>query len=669
LKIVGRNFYTLVFVVTLSHPVFAAPCLDGTPETVIFYVNGIDNDPRKALESTVKLSRKVRDFIAENPLQAGCLQSVRLAYNHNELLFLDLFESARQILSEEEIPLFWRILSRLVPAPVLLLPIFTDAILSIDLISYVIDDDLQEHVRQYQAEITERGRKIVAVAHSQGNLYANQAYHFLSSSERNNFSIVAVATPADRVAGSVPGVEPYTTLEEDFIHFIPGALSPNTSNNEDCGSSWDCHAFVNSYLNGSVSGPQILSDIVAAISTFPPENEPTANSWPMFQHDAYHTGRSPVPGPQDATRQWEFVFDNVTPDFGFLQIPVVDRDGTIYIGSGTQGSGNLYAITPVGSLKWKSPPLEAAPTTPAIGLDGTIYVGTEDFGQTLYALNPLDGSIRGTFAIGERSDFVTGAADGTLYVGAENGFLFALNPDLTERWRVLLGTIDVTGRPATVGSDGTIYFTHARQLQAFHPGGTLKWVASLNAFSVDPGIATLSAASIAPNDTIYAGFADRLAAFAPDGSRVWDAIIDFSMCGLSGLLRGPSIAAIAPDGGIVVGFTSSSITAGSGVIQAFNPDGTTRWTFCPITFAETFQSAPVIDADGTVYFTTHNGQSGDAAMSTLYALNPDGSLKWSAPLGSFVGGGLAIGPSGSLYLTAFDLQGFKLIALGIPIPP
>ena len=150
------------------------------------------------------------------------------------------------------------------------------------------------------------------------------------------------------------------------------------------------------------------------------------NPWPMFQHDAQHTGRITLRGPQTATRQWSFVFDNVT-NSGFLETPIVGSDGTIYIGSGTGSTGNLYAITPAGALKWKSPGLGASPTIPAISPDGTIYTGTEDFGTILYALNPLDGSIRSTFPIGDRVDFITLGSDGTLYGIPEIGGLFALN--------------------------------------------------------------------------------------------------------------------------------------------------------------------------------------------------------------------------------------------------
>jgi hypothetical protein len=54
-------------------------------------------------------------------------------------------------------------------------------------------------------------------------------------------------------------------------------------------------------------------------------------------------------------------------------------------------------------------------------------------------------------------------------------------------------------------------------------------------------------------------------------------------------------------------------------------------------------------------------------------VNPDGTLKWRAPLGFFApdghDGGLAIGSTGSVYLTTVDDEGFKLVAFGPGIIP
>ena len=61
--------------------------------------------------------------------------------------------------------------------------------------------------------------------------------------------------------------------------------------------------------------------------------------------------------------------------------PAIGSDGTIYVGS---RDNNLYAINPDGSKKWNFKTRFEVSSSPAIGSDGTIYVGSED--NYLYAI-------------------------------------------------------------------------------------------------------------------------------------------------------------------------------------------------------------------------------------------------------------------------------------------
>ena len=76
--------------------------------------------------------------------------------------------------------------------------------------------------------------------------------------------------------------------------------------------------------------------------------------------------------------------------------------------------------------------LEVGDSSPAIGPDGTIYIGSQDY--KVYSVNP------GTGQINPGWPFVTGyivrsspaiAADGTILIGSYDGKLYALNPDGT----------------------------------------------------------------------------------------------------------------------------------------------------------------------------------------------------------------------------------------------
>ena len=77
-----------------------------------------------------------------------------------------------------------------------------------------------------------------------------------------------------------------------------------------------------------------------------------------------------------------------------MSSPAIGADGTIYVGS---GDDNLYAVNPDGTQKWAFPTGNYIESSPAIGADGTIYVGSDD--DNLYAINP-DGTQKWAFATG-----------------------------------------------------------------------------------------------------------------------------------------------------------------------------------------------------------------------------------------------------------------------------
>ncbi|WP_075780375.1 PQQ-binding-like beta-propeller repeat protein [Marinitoga sp. 1137] len=91
-------------------------------------------------------------------------------------------------------------------------------------------------------------------------------------------------------------------------------------------------------------------------------------------------------------------------------------------------------------------------------------------------------------------------SDGTIYAVYYDK-LYAVNPDLTEKWSITLPNGDhIFSRSPAVGSDGTIYVLTDTKLYAFNPGdGSEKWV-----FTLDSGDYTYFQSPIISNDgTIY----------------------------------------------------------------------------------------------------------------------------------------------------------------------
>ncbi|HUO06088.1 MAG TPA: PQQ-binding-like beta-propeller repeat protein, partial [Candidatus Binataceae bacterium] len=104
-------------------------------------------------------------------------------------------------------------------------------------------------------------------------------------------------------------------------------------------------------------------------------------------------------------------------------------------------------------------------SSPAIGADGTIYVGSMDFNLYALADNGTSAAVRWAYDIGYW-EFSSPAisADGTIIVGSEAGLgLFALNPDGTLKWN-FAPPHGPTGEPVmnsspAIASNGTVYIS------------------------------------------------------------------------------------------------------------------------------------------------------------------------------------------------------------------
>ena len=265
----------------------------------------------------------------------------------------------------------------------------------------------------------------------------------------------------------------------------------------------------------------------------------TESPWPMFHKDAKHTGMSSYDTSHvDGTLKWSF-----ETGAGIESSPVIGADRTIYIGS---HDGKLYAVNPDGTEKWHF-----------------------DAGDPLYDERwDVSKAIMASPAI---------AKDGTIYIYSSANHLFAVSPDGTEKWRFYLKWQNDFWSSPTIGSDGTIYIGSARDdesedftsgLYAINPDGTEKWH-----FELGSGVTT--SAAIADDGTIYIGAADassdksipdtgKILAIDPSGEKKWEFETELWM---------ESSATIGPDGTIYIG------SGREGKVYALNPDGTQRWHF------------------------------------------------------------------------------------------
>ena len=335
-----------------------------------------------------------------------------------------------------------------------------------------------------------------------------------------------------------------------------------------------------------------------------------ASPWPMRGHDTRHSGQSPYKGPWKPALKWKFLTEG-----DVYSSPAIGLDGTVYVGS---YDGYLYAVSPGGSLMWKFQTGSSVESSPAIGLDGTVYVGSKD--RHLYAVK-RDGTLKWKFLT--EGDVYSSPAiglDGTVYVGSYDGYLYAVNPDGTLKWKFLTG--DVYSSPA-IGLDGTIYVGSGNHyFYALNPDGGLKW-------KFKTGKYVWSSPAIGLDGTVYVGSTDKyLYAVNPEGALKWKLKTSYGV---------RSSPAIGLDGTVYVG-------SGNHYFYALNPDGSRKWVFTTFPFRDRASDSPAIGSDGTVY----------VGLGDLYALNPDAGLKWKFKTGKYVRSSPVIGLDGTVYVGSDD---------------
>jgi len=390
---------------------------------------------------------------------------------------------------------------------------------------------------------------------------------------------------------------------------------------------------------------------------------------PMYQMDAQHTGRSPYIGPRQPLLLRTFNTDLVPvpdPEFGNSDIQssaAIASDGTAYIGlhNGTlfalrdpTGAGNQlaarFSFHPPGGSSWHA--------TPAIGRDGTVYVGfstdssTPNAQGTLYALQaPLAGIDPAVLwsadlGPGRQTSSPTLGPDGTIYAMGGEGRLSAISRDGQVDWTAQTGPT-LKASPA-LGPDGTVYVSSMNgKLYAVSPPangsahGVVRWtfrfaeypgkgkpVVSHSPPAGADGIGSGASPTIASDGTVYVGANNsNFYAIAPDGHLDWMFETQHEIAGIW------STAALSADESTLY------LGANKGGIYALNrQDGSLRWQY-PI--VGSIYSSPALDATGTVYTGSTvghvfalDGANGHlifdydarAPIWTAPAIRPDGSI-------------------------------------------
>lgn len=280
-----RTIYALLafFVVgLLSSPAHSQSCI---VDTSVYFGNGVVTTIEDASRNARITGRAV---VREAPSSEGCRFEFKVAYNQSSGLLLDMLEAARQTLGNEYPTLVMAfilqkaglpssIFAAFLPAGTL--EAFNERFRSATVQSLVSGSTstrtLNEHVSLYTNDL--QTRRVVLLAHSQGNIYANLSASRLSSQSPSlyaRFAIVPVASPEYYCAKSLVG---HVRFSDDLVigavavaRSLLGLPAPLESNDED---NYDVdfwsHYYLEAYYIDESSHRFIINGILTTARLLP----------------------------------------------------------------------------------------------------------------------------------------------------------------------------------------------------------------------------------------------------------------------------------------------------------------------------------------------------------------------------------------------------------------
>lgn len=330
--------------------------------------------------------------------------------------------------------------------------------------------------------------------------------------------------------------------------------------------------------------------------------------------------------------------------------PAVGDNGDIYVAS---NGLKLYSYAPDGTQNWmfdltKGGSVGNQESSPAVDTDGTIYIGVGQGSSSsntyLYAINP-DGTEKWEYLIGVGSRVAYTSpvitADGYIAIGnrGSGGAVKVVDRNKTQQWSTSptggVGGGMAADRSGNVyaGSTGSNGFSISKE-------GTVSTTflgAGYNANGTYPAIDESGNVYLAMNN---AGVG-TLVSFSPQGTKNWE----FATAG-SASQGGP---AIGTDGTIYIGTTG-------GKLYAVTRGGSQRWSY---TNPYDITCVPAVDSDGYIHFTDEGGY--------YTILDASGTMKQQVKLGTKIWSSPVISDYGIIYITVEDGGACKLVAVDFGI--
>ncbi|HEY8516923.1 MAG TPA: PQQ-binding-like beta-propeller repeat protein [Candidatus Binatia bacterium] len=312
---------------------------------------------------------------------------------------------------------------------------------------------------------------------------------------------------------------------------------------------------------------------------------PANSPWPLFQQNPQHTGHAPFAGPTCGNEIWTTKIKGK-----ILSTPAIGEDGTLFFASAKYP---ICALNPAnGDVYWcqtdnqgKLPDY----SSPAVGNDGMLYVGTRDNDLWAIDIPPTNASIAPVAwrqKVCTDGDITTSPSigpDGVVYMGSDSlggGTIMAMCPGTERRIKWCINPLGggIKNVSPALSPDGSqVYITH---------GGAF--------------VASLSTAT---------------------GVKNWEVQLEAKRNGVRGANYTPVVHPTT--GKIYIGFDEGLFVVTPPPSLPGTP--TTQLLFpTAALFKERIESPPAIDTtNGTIFFLASRGQK-----TSLYAIGFNGLLKW-----------------------------------------
>lgn len=360
-----------------------------------------------------------------------------------------------------------------------------------------------------------------------------------------------------------------------------------------------------SFLAPVASGPADVAERVTA-GQARALSKKLAAAWPSMRGDFRNQGRMRVaPEYRDDLGIRHFRTGNA-----IFSTPVIGSDETVYVGSADHV---FYAFDPIGNrVKWSHDAGEVIDSASTIGEDGSIYVPS---GNGLYSFAPdgrqrwhldllkLENHFSPSTIYWWEGNAVVGP-NGWVYAGCDDFHVYAIDPSGKIRWKALTGCCVWTA--ACFGPDNTVYLVSFDfRLYAFDSlTGKVKWSRNMKNFVV-------SSPMLAADGTLYFGsFDKKLYALDSDDGR-----LKWSMETGGHIYATP---AVDDDGLLYVGSADGNVYCIDPVTRSI------RWAYytgdcvrCSVSLGP--------DPEGAHPFLAYVG----SGTGTLYAFEPDGTCRWT----------------------------------------